>query len=216
MARGDGVFQWDTTDVMPDDYYIYGVIQDANDASDFSKYSLGKITIADPQDPARVIDLSAKWLGDDRVELSWTPVPVADRYSIRYSDDAAGATLPEDVRALSIDGTTIVGDLTPGETYRFTITPLRTVDNGPEEDATLLVGQDSLPAIAVVGPLATVAPIDDQWLVFADPGTAYSELVSFEAGQTLTLVQAPDGARLTQRPARLRGPFRKMRSASPK
>ncbi len=183
---GAATYSWDTAGFAAGDYFVYAVVQDGDNVPAFSRYSLGRVRVVDPQAPGQVRNLAAAFVASGAVRVSWDAVAGADFYRIRYTPNAAGLALPEIFVTDGAVNSAEISGLIAGETYRFEVQAIKNPDH---------VG---LPGrvVGVAGPRPTVPPAGEEWPVFADPGSAYTRTVSKTAGDTLTLRTAPAGATL--------------------
>ncbi len=196
---GRGQFVWDTSGVPSGEYFVYARIDDGANGPQFSPYSLGSVRVRRAGAPPPVEGLTARWIGDNQVELVWDEAPRADFYLISATGDAAGVGFEQEIPTSGPETRIVLNDLnllTPlvrGETYRFEVVGVDDL-----EDGDFLLGERGTPAVTVVGPAPTVAPGPGELEVFADPGTVYTAQIDVDvaAGETLELVEAPAGATL--------------------
>ena len=194
-ADGAGQHQWDTSTVPAGAYYVYAVIDDAQNPPVFSDYATGRVTIVDPAAPAQVTGVQAQRVVGDDVRVSWSAVPGADFYLVRYTADAAGAFYEQSIASDGAATEVVVTDLVPGETYRFVVEAVSAAEL-PDETVDLRFAARSEPVVAIAGPTATLGPQGDEWDVFAVPGTTYTETISMQSGDVLSAVALPTGATL--------------------
>ena len=193
-ADGPGVFSWSpgANGVAAGDYYVYAMIEDEHNPPVFSSYSTGRVQVIDPNAPAAVTGVHARWLGSGSAGLSWSPVPGADSYLISYTPDAASAGYTGSATTRGLETSAVVDGLIPGETYRLQVQAV-VVNTG---DGTGTLGLRGDPATTVIGPYPTVAPATGEWPVFADPGTTYEAVALLGSGDSASLLAGPAGATL--------------------
>ena len=191
-ADGPGVFSWSPSagGVAAGDYYVYAMIEDEHNPPAFSGYSTGRVRIIDPNSPAAVTGIDARWLGSGSAGLSWSPVPGADSYLISYTANAAGAGYTGSATTRGVETSAVVDGLIRGETYRLQVQAV-VVNTG---DGTGILGQRGDPATTVMAPYPTVAPATGEWPVFADPGTLYQAVALLGSEDSATLLAGPVGS----------------------
>ncbi|HEY9807863.1 MAG TPA: fibronectin type III domain-containing protein [Halomicronema sp.] len=189
-SDGQGNFSWDVTDLPSGEYYIYAMLQDNDNAPRFV-YAPNPVKIIEEGSLEQVKDVAASSVSDDTVLVSWQPVEGAVYYIVDYDDDAAGSKIDpiEDTTMVVYDDNVAISGLKTGETYRFTVTAVN------EQDDNSL---PSVPAIAKVGggSLEDMAPDEDEWDVYATPGTTYTETIPIPYKGSVTLLEAPRGVAL--------------------
>jgi subtilisin-like proprotein convertase family protein len=115
---------------------------------------------------------------------------------VHFSRDAAGEFYEAQVAAEGAVVERIVNGLVAGETYRFAVQAVDEVIGGMGIPVESRSGELSTPVALVVGPRPVVAPLPEEWEVFADPGVTYAAGVTVQAGDTLELATAPENATL--------------------
>ena len=86
----NGTYAWDPAldRVASGDYYIYAIVDDGANAP-ARRYTEERITIVDPRAPATPGNVSAAGGGENSLRVTWTAVPGASGYNLRYSTTAA-------------------------------------------------------------------------------------------------------------------------------
>lgn len=185
---GPSTYSWDTSQVPPGSYYVYGVIDDGINPIVLSNYSLGRVIVSASSGPASVSNVVASWGGGDAIHLSWPAATGAQFYVIDYTSDAAGETYESSRSTLGTETNLTLNGLIPGETYRFRVTTI---------DEDLLSANPSPPVIAIVGAFPAIPPGPGEWEVFADPGTSFTGGIVLGVGDVATLLVAPTGSSLS-------------------
>ncbi|MFB2920995.1 Calx-beta domain-containing protein [Aerosakkonema funiforme] len=183
---GSGNFVWNTEKVATGDYYIYAMVTDENSVPDFN-YSLDRVSIIEAGAPKQVDNLQANPIADNQLQLTWSAVENASYYLVSYTADAAGEFYTDTVPTNGAVTEAILSNLIPGETYRFKV---EAVDSEGRRSAA------SIPALGAIASDSTIEPAPGEWNVIAHPGMVYTQAVSANPGDSLTLISAPEGASL--------------------
>ena len=205
-------WSWDTSDVPAGDYYVYAVIDDAQEGvpgdveyGHFTpkvSYAPGRITIADPQAPSQVSDVTTHGgtvdtdEGTATAEVVWSAAAGdVDHYVVRYTDTASGEEYTSSRAATDTD-ITLTG-LTLGETYRVEVSAVTVIRNVEGDIESIHTGPASDAIVLVAGNEATVSLGADEWDVFAPADQLYSAKVPGADGATYIPVNVPGGAQVT-------------------
>jgi Ca2+-binding RTX toxin-like protein/archaellum component FlaF (FlaF/FlaG flagellin family)/gas vesicle protein len=180
---GPGSYTWNPENISSGDYYVYALIEDGESVPKFA-YAPGRIRIVEPGAPSPVETVHATWNGENGVHLNWSPVENALYYIISYTGDPTAESYSESTPTNGNETELTLTDLTPGKTYRFVV---QAVDSEYRSSAF------SEPAVASIG---EPEPNPDGWNLIATVGSTYTGLIPLDAGETLTLVSAPEGATL--------------------
>ncbi len=186
-------FVWNATDLPSDEYYIFARVEDANSAP-VVIYANEPVEIVEAGALPAVQNVGASWIGGNEVAVSWDGIPEAQSYLVSYSSDASSSDDLEEETVEVAGGldSIILSDLTPGETYSFTVEAVDVDDDySPESD----------PALATVGEftgddLTSDTADDEEWDVFAEPGTTYTEDLPLEDVVEVEAIDIPEGAEL--------------------
>ena len=112
---------------------------------------------------------SAFGLGGGAVELSFSEVPEATGYDIRFTSDASAGVADNQIFALAGANAIVVEDLEPGITYRFEI---RAIDEQQQ------LGALGEPLFVVVDGVLSDTADAGAFPVFAQQGTEFSGSIS--------------------------------------